>query len=162
MTEKECALDLLALEWTPVSDTVMGGRSTGRMYREADTLVFEGNLSANEGGGFASVHSSPVAYDLSAYQGLRLRVKCDGRRYALRLRNATESDGIGHQVPLHTEPGDWVILELPFTAFVGMFRGDLLPGVPALDTANIQSISFVIGNKQVGPFCLKIGALTAY
>ena len=48
--------------WTPIDDRVMGGISKSRLRHDpAGHVVFEGNMSLERNGGFASVRSSPAA-----------------------------------------------------------------------------------------------------
>lgn len=49
----------LALSASVVADTVMGGRSAARVSRTAEGLLFEGVVTREGGGGFASVRLSP-------------------------------------------------------------------------------------------------------
>lgn len=66
-----------------VNDNVMGGRSEGGFDQEPGRLVFAGRTNTR-GGGFSSVRTKPLALDLSEYEGIRVRVKGDGRRYTWR------------------------------------------------------------------------------
>ncbi len=69
----------------PIDDVVVGGVSASQFNVAPEGLgAFEGVLSL-ERGGFASVRSRPAQVDLSAYDGLELRVRGDGKRYRLRM-----------------------------------------------------------------------------
>ena len=63
----------------------MGGRSSGTIERTAEgTLRFEGSLSLENNGGFASFRSGRLDrldWDLDGSEGLEIRVKGDGRTY---------------------------------------------------------------------------------
>ena len=53
-------LDMELAPWGAVNDGVMGGLSRSRMVPpENDTAVFEGDVSLENNGGFASVRSRP-------------------------------------------------------------------------------------------------------
>lgn len=45
--------------------------------------------------------------DLSAYDGVSLRVKGDGRRYKLIIRTSSDWDTIGYTASFDTENGQW-------------------------------------------------------
>ena len=73
--------------WRTVLDGVMGGRSTGSFEVEAGRMAFTGVLNTN-GGGFSSVRRPGRDLKLGqpGEQGIHLRVRGDGRKYTLRLR----------------------------------------------------------------------------
>jgi hypothetical protein len=76
--------------WGALDDVVMGGVSSSSLQIDRTggeqgmpTGVFKGTVSTANNGGFASIRSKnfePVE-DLSAYEGLELRVKGDGHRF---------------------------------------------------------------------------------
>jgi NADH dehydrogenase [ubiquinone] 1 alpha subcomplex assembly factor 1 len=150
-------------EWQPVDDVVMGGVSSSRLSPGPQhTAVFSGVLSLAHGGGFASVRSTPRHVGLSAFEGLEIRVRGDGKRYRLRLRTEPGSDGIAYQARFDTDLGNWQTLRFPFDAFSPTYRGRAVPEAPALDAGQVHSFGFLIGDKQAGPFNLEIDWLRAY
>ena len=51
-----------SMQWHVIGDSVMGGVSSGSARRDAEgNLVFEGTISLERNGGFASVRSAPAA-----------------------------------------------------------------------------------------------------
>ena len=91
------ALDLAPESWRAVNDGVMGGVSSGRMVATPDGLRFEGMLSLENNGGFASVRRL-VNDDLSRADRVRIEVRGDGRSYQFRLRRGDRFDGIAWRV----------------------------------------------------------------
>ena len=90
-TDARAELELVALAsgmsepgWYVVNDNVMGGRSDGDFRIEEGELHFAGRTNT-DGGGFSSIRTDAVELDLAGYDGIRLRVKGDGRRYTWRL-----------------------------------------------------------------------------
>ena len=81
--------------WMIVNDGVMGGISESRLslYLQG-FLVFEGRVSLEFGGGFASVRSMLNRLDADPYDGILIRFKGDGKRYQLRLRQGDRMDGV--------------------------------------------------------------------
>ncbi len=55
-----------APSWDAVNDGVMGGRSSGKPVVESGELVFRGELSLANNGGFASVRSVGRDFNLSS------------------------------------------------------------------------------------------------
>ena len=68
------------LGWYVMNDNVMGGRSKGTFEQVAGELTFIGRTNTN-GGGFSSIRTRSSQLDVSNHDGIRLRVKGDGRRY---------------------------------------------------------------------------------
>jgi NADH dehydrogenase [ubiquinone] 1 alpha subcomplex assembly factor 1 len=149
--------------WRVVNDTVMGGVSQSRIEAGANgTAVFAGTVSLENSGGFASVRSPAVEHDRAGYEGIALRVRGDGKGYKLTIRTDGRFDGVYYQAPVQTEPGAWQELRVPFSRFVPTFRGRRVEGAPKLDLARIQSLGFMISDRQAGPFRLEIDWIKAY
>ena len=149
--------------WQPIGDPVMGGVSvSGFRVDPAGQGVFEGALSLERGGGFASVRSRPASMDLSAQDGLDIRVCGDGKRYRLRLRTRPDLDGVAYQVSFETEAEVWQSMRFPFDEFRPTYRGRPVPDAPRLDTGSITSFGWMIADRQAGPFRLEIDWVRAY
>jgi monofunctional biosynthetic peptidoglycan transglycosylase len=152
-----------AAGWTAINDVVMGGVSSGGMQTTEDgTVVFEGRVSLENNGGFASIRSRSQGWDLSAYSGIVMRFRGDGRHYKLNLKTDSSFDGIMYRLPFETREGEWQMLRFPFAEFEASFRGRPVPEAPPLDPARIASIGVLISDKQAGPFHLEIARIAAY
>jgi monofunctional biosynthetic peptidoglycan transglycosylase len=144
-------------EWYVVNDGVMGGVSRSDIRRtDKETGVFEGVLSLENNGGFASVRVVVGRYDLSAYAGLEIRVRGDGRTYQLRLRTDDGFDGIAYRANFETRDGEWATTRISFDQFLPTFRGRTLSDVSPLATSRIHQVSFMLADKKPGPFSLEI------
>ena len=150
------------LGWFVVNDTVMGGRSEGRIDREPSGLRFTGRTNT-DGGGFSSIRTSGVALDLSRHDGIRLRVRADGRRYTWRLTTDALWRGrqISYWADFETQAGDWTDVDIPFAQFRPTYRGTDLAG-PALDTARISGMGLMIYDGNDGGFELQLSRIAAY
>jgi monofunctional biosynthetic peptidoglycan transglycosylase len=149
--------------WTSVDDVVMGGLSRSQMVAtDRNTTVFFGKVSLANRGGFASVRAQITTGSLQGTQGLRMRLRGDGRRYRLRLRTDSELDGPVYEVSFQTEPDVWMEVQAPFEIFTPTYRGHRLPQMPALAPENIEQIGLMISDRQVGSFKLEIEWITAY
>lgn len=150
--------------WEIVNDTVMGGvsRSSIRLTPEK-TAIFEGEVSLENYGGFASVRTLPLDFGLDGYDGLRIRVRSDGKKYRLRLRTDDEYDGIAYQSVFSTERGVWQSLTFPFGSFVPVYRGEVMTEAPyPVDPRTVKRIGFMVADRQEGPFRLEIAWVKAY
>jgi monofunctional biosynthetic peptidoglycan transglycosylase len=149
--------DADSTRWFPIHDVVMGGVSEGGIRRtDKATGVFSGSLSLENNGGFASVRAALGRRDLSAYAGLEIRVRGDGRTYQLRLRTDGNMDSIAYRAEFATTTGEWTTIQIPFDDFVPTFRGRLLSDVDPLDTSHIHQLAFMLADKNPGQFSLEI------
>lgn len=163
MTEAPPAVSFGAGDWTSIDDVVMGGRSRSALTAAPDgTGVFQGTVSGENGGGFASVRSRPLGLDLSGREGLRLRLRGDGKRYKLCVKNEAAFDGVVYQSAFETRPDAWQTVDLPFARFVPTYRGRRLDGEPPLDPSRIATLGLMVSDRQFGGFRLEIASLAPY
>jgi len=144
-------------EWRAVNDGVMGGLSVSTLRRTDDgTGIFSGDLSLQNNGGFASARAMLGLRDLSAFAGLEIRVRGDGRTYQLRLRTDDRFDGVAYRAEFETRDREWLTVNILFKRFLPTYRGRILTDVPALDTGRIRQLSIMLADKNAGPFSLEV------
>jgi monofunctional biosynthetic peptidoglycan transglycosylase len=149
--------------WEIVNDAVMGGVSSSRISIIGNTAaLFQGVVSLENYGGFASMRSRPREFELSGCKGLLVRVNGDGKSYRLRLRTDNSHEGIAYQAHFSTEQNKWITVRLAFDAFIPVFRGRVIDDAPRLEINGIQRIGFMIADKQAGPFRLEIEWIKSY
>ena len=156
----EVPLDAAA--WQVINDGVMGGVSSSAVRAVgAGGLRFEGRLSLDYGGGFASVRrafSLPGDVPVSSVSAFALRVRGDGKQY--RLTVFTRDPRTGEREPYHYQgafetSGDEQEIVLPLADFVARFRGRPVDA-PPLDPQRIIAIGLQISDRQAGPFVLEV------
>ena len=148
--------------WEVVNDDVMGGVSASQFQVLTNgCAVFNGTVRLENNGGFASVRSAPVSENLTGLTAFVLRVRGDGRRYKFSVRTGAGFDTPLYQCSFTTTPGQWEEHRLAFGDFVPTFRGRVLTDVPPLNPAKVNSVGFLISDKQAGPFRLEIGWIKA-
>jgi hypothetical protein len=148
--------------WEVVNDDVMGGISTSQFQVLTNRYaVFSGTVRLENNGGFASVRSAPVRENLTGLTAFVLRVRGDGRRYKFSVRTGAGFDTPLYQSSFTTRQGEWEEHRLAFSDFVPTFRGRVLTDVPPLNPAKVNSVGFLIADKQAGPFRLEIGSVKA-
>jgi monofunctional biosynthetic peptidoglycan transglycosylase len=148
--------------FAPIDDVVMGGRSSSRVVAEAGGLVFTGEVSLAQGGGFASIRSRPERLGVAGHDGLVLRLRGDGHRYKVNLGHEGALDGLTWQAPFDTVAGAWRALVLPFAGFAPRFRGTPRPEAGPVDPARLNTIGFLISDRQAGPFRLEVAWVSAW
>ena len=148
--------------WYVLNDNVMGGRSEGTFEQQDGRLHFVGDTNTN-GGGFSSIRTDALQLDLSAYAGIRVRIKGDGRRYTWRLTTTARWRGrrVSYWADFDTSDGKWMTADIPFASFVPRFRGYRLDG-PPLDTSQITGMGLMIYDKKDGLFELYLDSVSAY
>jgi NADH dehydrogenase [ubiquinone] 1 alpha subcomplex assembly factor 1 len=148
--------------WRSQNDPVMGGLSTGTVTWENNALVFEGVLSLDNGGGFASLISPPFDEVPQAWldgNAITLDVTGDGQTYVLQLRTgASDSPWIQR---FGTVSATAAVVTLGWTAFepVDRFLNPVEASAP-LDRADIMAIAIYILDKQQGPFRIALRSVS--
>lgn len=150
-------------QWGVTNDDVMGGVSTSNIsVSKENVLIFSGEVSLENNGGFASLRSPIDDFDLSAYKRFLLKVKGDGKTYNLSFRQTKYFTGFNYTHKFQTEKNIWQIVELPFTEFKLKYYGREVSNFEPPDKSNIKQISILISDKQQGPFKLEIEWIGLY
>lgn len=148
--------------WYVQNDNVMGGRSEGGFDISSGELIFSGNTNTN-GGGFSSIRTQPLKLDLSAYTGIRVKVKADGRRYTWGIKTDARWRGrrVNYWADFDTLAYETNVIDIPFKNFFPQFRGFKLDG-PELDASQITEFALYQYDKTDGPFELRLISVEAY
>mgnify|MGYP001327356349 CR=1 FL=1 len=139
------------LKWNIVNDTVMGGRSSSRWRDESSTLSFEGFLSLENNGGFASIRHDLNNINLSGTEGIFIKVKGDGRKYQFRIRSQA-SRWANYSQEFKTKKDTVQTFYLPYKDFKPSWRGRSVRNVPTLTGKDVRGIGFLLGDKIQGKF----------
>ena len=153
-----------AFGWQVVNDGVMGGLSQGNLrFSEEGTMVFSGNLSLENNGGFSTVRSGKVDFNLSNDLGLLIRVKGDGRTYEARVDSDARFRGmlVSFAGKFETKKDQWVTIKVPFSSFEGSWRGTDLPDA-VLNPAIIEQVGILLADKNQGPFEVEFDYIRTY
>jgi hypothetical protein len=140
--------------WQVVNDDVMGGRSQAAVHLNgAGHGVFEGKVSLENNGGFASVRHRFEAITNKECQNVAIRLKGDGKRYQFRVKSTL---GQRHSYVAYFETsGAWQTVILPLQTLYPAFRGQKL-ALPNFDGKSLSEIAFLIGNKKAEAFHLEL------
>lgn len=149
--------------WSVVNDTVMGGVSSGQLAMEDGLMIFSGELSLDNKGGFASVRS-PVIESQSTQSssmswadriGPRIVVQGDGRTWTVEIRTDDESGGWIASLP--TSPDSITDVTIPWSSFKPVTRFlDPRDAIEPLEPSRLVSIAFYLVDGIEGPFRLGI------
>ena len=146
-----------AQRWQAVNDGVMGGVSDGRFRMTAyRTMEFFGRLSLENNGGFASVRTKPTNFNIHAGDTLVVRVKGDGREYVLNLYTKSRQMAFSYRTALPTAKNEWTEVAVPLEEFIPTSFGNRVQGMGPVEPNQINSLGFMLSDKQPGPFNLEI------
>lgn len=137
-----------------VNDGVMGGVSQSSLRQDVDGMFFEGVVSLENNGGFASMRSS-VRFPQGT-QLIELIAKGDGKRYKLVLRTelAPRVTYVADFIALPT----WQTYRFNLSQFKSTFRGRDV-NAPALSFSDVIDFGILISNNQAGSFAIQLKTL---
>lgn len=143
--------------WQVEDDIVMGGRSQGTLSRDpAGYLVFRGEVSLENNGGFSSIQCYFDPIDVSRYGHAVIRLKGDGKDYRFLIES--EKDARHYYVAEFTTNGEWQEIKIPLRTMYPMRRGDRLD-LPNYPGRTMSQVRFIIANGRAESFRLEIAKL---
>ena len=149
--------------WHTENDVVMGGVSQSQItYENAEqkgVAKFSGNVSLENGGGFAQILYDETTLDLTGFEGVELYVKGDDQTYELRFE--TDAERVSYAQSFVAK-GEWERVKLAFADFRATHHGNAVPDAPDLNLGAIRTVGLLIGENQEGRFELLISEVEAY
>ena len=109
------------------------------------------------------------ALGLEDFHALRLRLRPDGRRYALNLQSEgilgddidRGADLFQVHLPVPPTTGEWLELDLPFGLFQLTWRGYVQSAQYAVNRNRLTHVGLIVADGDEGPFSLEIGEIGA-
>ena len=153
------------------TDRVLGGMSTAsftaKRYKTFTSGVFSGivdfvdqagNIEATARGGFAAIRTKADerVRNFSAFDGLELRVKTDGRVYTLNVKCADYPADALWQCKIKTPPNKWYTVGIPFRDLVLTRRGRIEPDRTPVSSEAISGVGILLADGQNGPFKFEV------
>lgn len=149
-------------QWRIVNDGVMGGLSSSKALIENNKIIFSGNVSLKNNGGFASLRSPVKDYNFLAFTGIELKIKTDGKRYSISTKETPYFTGYFYTASFETKADEWMTIKLPFNQFKLYYFGRRINDSSEIPLDKIKEISFLIGDKQEGDFVAEIDYIKLY
>ena len=137
-----------------INDGVMGGVSQSSLRQDAQGMFFEGMVSLENNGGFASMRSS-VRFTQGT-QLLELLAKGDGKRYKLVLRTEL-APRVTYAADFIAEP-TWQTYRFNVNQFKSTVRGQIVNAL-ALSFSDVIEFGILISNNQAGKFGIQLKML---
>lgn len=144
-------------DWYVINDGVMGGLSDSDAMLEKNSMRFQGAVSLENNGGFASMRGPWGDYDLSAYETVEIRIKGKGQTLAFTLALYEEWYRPNFKLDIVKTTEDWEVVELKLSDFqayqVGRPTGQFMG---AEQKAEVIRMGFITNEKKAGPFDFEI------
>jgi hypothetical protein len=137
-----------------VNDGVMGGMSQSSLRQEVNGMFFEGLISLENNGGFASMRTS--ARFLQVTQQIELLAKGDGKRYKLILRTQS-APRVSYAADFIAEP-TLQTYRFNTSQFKSTIRGQAVNAM-ALAFSDVIEFGILISNNQAGNFAIQLKTL---
>jgi NADH dehydrogenase [ubiquinone] 1 alpha subcomplex assembly factor 1 len=140
--------------WAVVNDGVMGGVSNSQFSTRRSIATFNGTVSLENNGGFASIRSTgslaPFPPDATKFQ---VRVKGDGKAYQFTV----DSNAGWYWFSMTPEKGKWTVITIPYAALVPVTRfGEPTERARFDGTQSVSRLGILISNKRAEKFSLSI------
>ena len=149
-------------QWRIVNDGVMGGSSSSKAVIRDKSILFSGNVSLENNGGFASLRSQIKDYNFAKFLGIEIRLKGDGKRYSISMKETSYFSGYFYTCSFKTEKDAWTVLQMPFDRFRLYYFGKDINSGRKVPLSKVKEISLLIGDKQEGDFEAEIDYIKMY
>lgn len=144
-------------DWRVINDGVMGGLSQGRALLTEESILFEGEISLENNGGFSSLKSPFTSYDLSGKKYLKIRYRGSGQPMAFTLETNRRWYRPYFKKRLSSTSGQWVEERIELQDFEAYRIGSRLKQTLTEDfLEQIIRIGFISDGKQAGPFRFEV------
>ena len=145
-------------DWYSLTDNVMGGVSSSKISYSANTLMYSGNISFRNNGGFASLRSEFNKYDLSAYTEVKIRFKSSNQKFALTLENSNRWWEPNYKYEFQSDSEtDWKTVSFKLKDFheeiIGRKTGNK---ISQSNLKDVIRIGIITNDKKEGEFSLEI------
>jgi NADH dehydrogenase [ubiquinone] 1 alpha subcomplex assembly factor 1 len=147
-------------DWRVLNDGVMGGLSQSTIKLQPDLLRFEGKISLENNGGFASMRSPYGRYDLSGYKALSMRVRGDRSSFGIVLYTSKTWFYPNYKKTFTAEPGEWQEIVFQLRDFdeyvVGRPQGRQMTDD---ELQRVLQFGIITNDKEAKDFVLEIDRL---
>lgn len=129
-------------DWFVTNDSVMGGLSAGKVEQLNNLIVFSGNLSTENNGGFTSTFRKQASI-LESVTSITIRILGDGNCFQLRFRTKVSGYEVAYQKQFSTRNNEVTVHTFLLSDFHAVFRGRILDSAPVLEPQNISHVGFL-------------------
>ena len=144
-------------EWFALNDGVMGGMSNGQLRYTETSFIFEGQVSLENNGGFASARSPFEAIDLSDYSTLIVKYRSTDMDFAISLNTSRLWYRPNYKAQLPNTEGQWKIITSSLADFKEYRVGK--PTGNSIDNDLLKKVirlGLISDEKRAGAFQIEV------
>lgn len=146
--------------WQVVNDGVMGGLSEGEAQLTEDSLLFKGNVSLDNNGGFSSLRSSYSKKELSKHKSVEIKYRSKGISMAMTLSVSRRWYIPNYKTGLEGTKGKWKTVTLALEDFRKHYIGKPMEETLRKDELKkVIRYGFITDEKKYGNFEFEIDYL---
>lgn len=139
--------------WRVVNDGVMGGLSQGNMKLTDNSIVFKGEVSLDNNGGFSSLRRSFINEDISEFENVEIRYRSSGISIAFTIAISQRWYVPNYKISLDGTSSQWKTVTIKLTDFRKHYIGKPMNDKLKKETLKeIVRIGFITDEKKYGSF----------
>lgn len=142
-------------DWYVTNDGVMGGLSSGSVNLKDKVVVFSGNISIDNNGGFTSTFKKITMLPGNT-KLINICVMGDGHVYQLRVKSQVMGYEITYKIDFFTRENTIENYTFSLADLTASFRGRRIDNAPLLKASSISHVGFLISAKQPISFSLSV------
>ncbi|MBU1014100.1 MAG: CIA30 family protein [Bacteroidetes bacterium] len=144
--------------WVVVNDGVMGGKSESTVQLLSNSILFKGNISLRNNGGFASLRNEGDKLDITQYKTVTIKFKTNtNRKFSFRLSNSDWFYKPFFKHEFGSSTPDWETATLPLTDFKEFtIEGETGNKLTSVNMKKEMRIGIILYDKQEGSFEIEI------
>ncbi len=144
-------------DWYVVVDGVMGGKSQGSIKYTETSIVFSGNVSLENNGGFTSIRTKEHNFDLSKYSTVIIKYKSTGQDFSFYLNRYRKHYEPKFRIDLPITNNHWEEVVVPLKHFKIVKLGKEIEGIITQnDFESIIKLGFISNTKAATEFSLEL------
>lgn len=129
--------------WRITDDGVMGGKSEGKIILNQDSVLFTGEVSLENNGGFTSTFH-PITSLATNQKNITIDVQGDGHIYQLRLVTIVDGYRLSYKHEFSTSLNKRQQMTFKLSDFKASFRGRNIANAPKLKSEDIVEVGFLL------------------
>lgn len=139
--------------WSVVNDGVMGGLSRGSMKLTENSILFRGDISLDNNGGFSSLRRSFSEFDISNFNDIQIRYRSTGISLALTFAVSRRWYVPNYKVSLDGTSSKWKTTTIKLTDFKKHYIGKAMNEQLEKEALKeIIRIGLITDEKKYGSF----------
>ncbi len=147
--------------WRIVNDGVMGGLSKGQKVLTENSIVFKGEVSLDNNGGFSSLrHSLENNNKIAKFEELKIRYRSSGISQAITFAVSRRWYVPNYKTSIKNTNGEWKTIRIKLTDFKKYYIGRAMNESLVTETLEeIIQIGIITDEKKYGDFEFEVDFL---